>query len=107
MVRQVRFTVLYNFLELLLIVLISYGHAALKPHLLNDMRITLIPAFIEQIKYVPLPQIIYSDNQFEIAIENMVLQGDTLMPDIFEVKVMLIYNQAKHDSNINLIVNVG
>ncbi|KAI8645155.1 hypothetical protein BD408DRAFT_362091 [Parasitella parasitica] len=64
----------------------SNGHAAFKPHLLNDMRITLIPALIEQIKFVPLPQIIYSDKQFEIAIENMVLQGDTLMPDIFEVK---------------------
>ncbi|KAL9544020.1 hypothetical protein MBANPS3_007837 [Mucor bainieri] len=64
----------------------SNGHAAFKPHLLNDMRITLLPALIEQIKFVPLPQIIYSDKQFEIAIENMVLQGDTLMPDIFEVK---------------------
>ncbi|CAO0796486.1 unnamed protein product [Mucor circinelloides] len=64
----------------------SNGHAVFKPHLLNDMRITLLPALIEQIKYVPLPQIIYSDKQFEIAIENMVLQGDTLMPDILEVK---------------------
>ncbi|CEP14943.1 hypothetical protein [Parasitella parasitica] len=64
----------------------SNGHAAFKPQLLNDMRITLIPALIEQIKFVPLPQIIYSDKQVEIAIENMVLQGDTLMPDIFEVK---------------------
>lgn len=90
-----------------MIVLISNGHAAFKPHLLNDMRITFIPALIEQIKYVPLPQIVYSDKQFEIAIENMVLQGDTLMPDIFEVKVMLIYNLAKSDFDINLIVNVG
>lgn len=90
-----------------MIVLISNGHAAFKPHLLNDMRITFIPALIEQIKYVPLPQIVYSDKQFEIAIENMILQGDTLMPDIFEVKVMLIYNVAKRDCDINLIVNVG
>jgi hypothetical protein len=54
---------------------------------LNDIRITLIPALIEQVKYVPLPQIVYSDKQYEIAIENMILAGDTLMPDVFEVKV--------------------
>lgn len=50
------------------------------------MRITLLPAVIEQIKYVPLPQIVYSDKQYDIAIENMVLEGDTLMPDVFEIK---------------------
>ncbi|KAI7904602.1 uncharacterized protein BX663DRAFT_559607 [Cokeromyces recurvatus] len=64
----------------------SNGNAAFKPHLLNDIRITLLPALIEQIKYVPLPQIVYSDKQFEIAVENMVLEGDTLMPNIFEIK---------------------
>lgn len=63
------------------------GNAAFKPHLLNDIRITLIPALIEQVKYIPLPQITYSDKQYDIAIENMSLEGDTLMPDVFEVKV--------------------
>jgi hypothetical protein len=63
------------------------GNAAFKPQLLNDIRITLIPALIEQVKYVPLPQIIYNDKQYEIVIENMILEGDTLMPDVFEVKV--------------------
>jgi len=84
-------------------VICSNGHAVFKPHLLNDMRITLLPALIEQIKYVPLPQIIYSDKQFEIAIENMVLQGDTLMPDILEVKVLFNYLSASLDARIHLI----
>ncbi|KAK4517824.1 CCR4-NOT core subunit cdc39 [Mucor velutinosus] len=78
----------------------SNKHAAFKPHLLNDMRITLIPALIEQIKFVPLPQIIYSDKQFEIAVENMVLQGDTLMPDIFEVKAD-DYLRFSPNANVN------
>lgn len=70
------------------------------------MRITLLPALIEQIKYVPLPQIVYSDKQYEIAIENMVLEGDTLMPDIFEIKAddylrFSPYANNNDSSNIN------
>ncbi|KAI9468990.1 MAG: hypothetical protein EXX96DRAFT_492337 [Benjaminiella poitrasii] len=65
----------------------SNGNAAFKPHLLNDIRTTLIPAMIKLIKYVPLPQIVYSDKQYEIAVENMVLEGNSLMPDIFEIKM--------------------
>ncbi|KAI8048946.1 uncharacterized protein B0P05DRAFT_575954 [Gilbertella persicaria] len=64
----------------------GHGHTAFKPQLLNDIRITLIPALIEQVRYVALPQIVYSDRQYEIAIENMILAGDTLMPDIFEIR---------------------
>ncbi|CAO3614243.1 unnamed protein product [Mucor hiemalis] len=65
----------------------SNGNAVFKPQLLNDIRITLIPAIIEQIKYVPLPQVVYSDKKDEIAIENMLLSGDTLMPETCEVRV--------------------
>lgn len=65
----------------------SNGNAVFKPQLLNDIRITLIPAIIEQVKYVPLPLVNYSDKKYEIAIDNMVLSGDTLMPDTCEVRV--------------------
>ncbi|KAI8967022.1 hypothetical protein BDF20DRAFT_983364 [Mycotypha africana] len=64
----------------------SDGRATFKPQLLNDMRICLLPALFEQIKYIPLPKILYSDKQYDIVIENMVLQGDTLMPNIIEIK---------------------
>ncbi|GAN04302.1 hypothetical protein MAM1_0060c03762 [Mucor ambiguus] len=73
----------------------SSGHTAFKPHLLNDMRTTFVPASIEQIKYVPLSHIVYSDQQYKVAIEKIVLQDDTLMPDIFEVKANVNYTNSQ------------
>lgn len=63
------------------------GNPAFKPHLLNDIRMTLLPAFIDEIKYIPIPRIEYSDPQYDIAIENLVISGDTLLPNVFETKV--------------------
>ncbi|KAG0170457.1 hypothetical protein DFQ28_002079 [Apophysomyces sp. BC1034] len=63
------------------------GNVAFKPHLLNDMRLTLLPAMLEQIKLVPIPHIEYSDDQFDVAVENVILSGDTLMPSTVEVKM--------------------
>jgi hypothetical protein len=49
---------------------------------------TLLPALIEQIKYVPLPRLVIQENeQYEMVIDNMVIPGDTLMPEAIELKV--------------------
>lgn len=65
----------------------SEGNPAFKPQLLNDMRMTLLPAFIDEIKYIPIPRIDYSDPQFDIVIENLVISGESLLPNVFETKV--------------------
>lgn len=49
---------------------------------------TLLPALIEQIKYVPLPRLVIQENeQYEMVIDNMIMPGDTLMPEAIELKV--------------------
>ncbi|KAI7904249.1 uncharacterized protein BX663DRAFT_432187, partial [Cokeromyces recurvatus] len=63
------------------------GNPAFKPHLFNDMRMTLLPAFIDEIKYIPIPRIEYSDAQYDIAIENLILSGDSLLPNVFDTKL--------------------
>ncbi|KAI8647662.1 hypothetical protein BD408DRAFT_408295 [Parasitella parasitica] len=63
------------------------GNPAFKPHLLNDMRMTLLPAFIDEVKYIPIPRIEYSDPQFDIVIENLILSGDSLLPNVFDTKI--------------------
>lgn len=77
------------------------GIATLKPHLLDDFKMTLLPALIEQIKYVPLPPFtIRESKENTMVISNMVLSGDTLMPETIELKVKTgIYN------NNNLLTN--
>jgi hypothetical protein len=63
------------------------GNPAFKPHLLNDMRKTLLPAFMDEIRYIPVPRIEYSDKQFDVVVENLVISGDTLLPNVFDTKV--------------------
>ncbi|RCI03683.1 DNA ligase (ATP) [Rhizopus stolonifer] len=63
------------------------GNPAFKPHLLNDIKMTLLPAFMDEIRYIPLPRIEYSDKQYDIVVENLVISGDTLLPNVFDTKI--------------------
>ncbi|KAI9259878.1 hypothetical protein BY458DRAFT_478682 [Sporodiniella umbellata] len=63
------------------------GNPAFKPHLLNDIKMTLLPAFMDEIRFIPLPRIEYSDKQFDVVVENLVISGDTLLPNVFDTKV--------------------
>jgi len=60
------------------------GKAAFKPHLLKDISEVIIPAFFENIRYVPIPRIEYSDPMIDCVVENLVLEGDNLAPNVFE-----------------------
>lgn len=61
------------------------GKAVFKPHLVKDLTDVILPAIMEKIAYVPIPRIEYSDPQFDAIIENLVLESDNFMPNIFEI----------------------
>lgn len=61
------------------------GKATFKPHLLKDLSNVILPATFESIRYVPIPRIEYSDPMIDAVIENLIIESDNLMPNIFEV----------------------
>ncbi|RFU78055.1 hypothetical protein TARUN_4168 [Trichoderma arundinaceum] len=61
------------------------GKPAFKPHLVKDLTEVVIPAILENIAYVPIPRIEYSDPQVDAIIENLVLESDNFMPNVLEV----------------------
>ncbi|KAK5997557.1 putative C32A11.02c-like protein [Cladobotryum mycophilum] len=61
------------------------GKPAFKPHLIKDLTEVIIPAIMENVAYIPIPRIEYSDPQFDAIIENLVLESDNFMPNILEV----------------------
>ncbi|PFH58635.1 hypothetical protein XA68_13428 [Ophiocordyceps unilateralis] len=63
----------------------SQGKAAFKPHLLKDLGEVILPSLLQNINYIPIPRIEYVDPQFEVAIENLVLESDNFMPNVFEI----------------------
>ncbi|KAI1259109.1 hypothetical protein F5Y18DRAFT_318041 [Xylariaceae sp. FL1019] len=61
------------------------GKPTFKPHLLKDLSEIILPAAFENIAYVPIPRIEYSDPQIDAVIENLVLESDNFMPNVLEL----------------------
>lgn len=61
------------------------GKPTFKPHLIKDLTEVIIPATFENIAYIPVPRIEYSDHQIDAIVENLVLESDNFMPNALEV----------------------
>lgn len=60
------------------------GKPTFKPHLVKDLSEVIVPAIFENIRYVPIPRIEYSDPMMDAIVENLVIEGDNLTPNILE-----------------------
>lgn len=60
------------------------GKPTFKPHLIKDLTDVIIPGFFETVRYVPIPRIEYSDKMIDLVVENLVIEGDNLAPNMFE-----------------------
>ncbi|RVD86527.1 uncharacterized protein DFL_004798 [Arthrobotrys flagrans] len=73
------------------------GKAVFKKHLVTDVTTVIIPAFFETVRYVPVPRIEYTDKQFDVIVENLVIEGDNLMPNVFEFGNESYFRWARKD----------
>jgi hypothetical protein len=60
------------------------GKATFKPHLIKDLTEVIIPAFLINVQYVPIPRIEYSDPMVDVVVENLVVESDNLAPNVLE-----------------------
>lgn len=60
------------------------GKATFKPHLVKDLTEVILPAIFENVRYIPLPRIEYSDPMVDAVVENLVIEGDNLAPNSLE-----------------------
>jgi hypothetical protein len=61
------------------------GNATFKPHLLKDIIDVIGPSILENISYVPIPRVEYSDPQIDAVVENVVIESDNFMPNVAEI----------------------
>ena len=61
------------------------GKPTFKKHLIDDITKVILPELFESVRYVPLPRIEYSDPMIDAVVENLVLEGDNLMPNVLEI----------------------
>lgn len=62
------------------------GQATFKKHLLKDVTNVIIPGIFRRVNYVPLPRIEIIDPQFDAVIENLILDGANIIPNIIEIE---------------------
>lgn len=60
------------------------GQTVFKPHLVKDLTDVILPGIFENIRYVPIPRIEYSDPMVDAVVENLVIEGDNLAPNSLE-----------------------
>lgn len=61
------------------------GKPTFKKHLVKDITQVIIPDIFENVRYVPIPRIEYTDDRMDAVIENLVIESDNLMPNLFEI----------------------
>jgi hypothetical protein len=61
------------------------GKPTFKPHLIKDLTEVIVPAALENIAYIPVPRIEFSDHQIDAVIENLVLESDNFAPNVLEI----------------------
>ncbi|KAH9851443.1 hypothetical protein C2E23DRAFT_732995 [Lenzites betulinus] len=62
------------------------GNLKFKPELWADIRQQIIPGFIDQVGYVPIPRIEYTDEAMDLVIENLALSGKNLFPNLISME---------------------
>jgi len=53
---------------------------------LKDLTDVIIPAFFENVRYVPLPRIEYTDPMIDAIVENLIIESDNLFPNELEIQ---------------------
>lgn len=60
------------------------GSLKFKTDLWRDVRNIILPTLIEEVGYIPIPRIEYTDESLDLVVENLTLQGRNLLPNIVQ-----------------------
>jgi len=60
------------------------GNPTFKKHLLDDVTQIILPQIFDDIRYVPLPRIEFSDHQMDAVVENLVIESGNMLPNCVE-----------------------
>ncbi|KAI0743264.1 hypothetical protein BC629DRAFT_1599620 [Irpex lacteus] len=64
----------------------SEGSLKWKPELWLDIRKVILPAIIDQVGYIPIPRVEYTDDALDVVIENLALSGRNLLPNLVSIE---------------------
>ncbi|CDO71185.1 hypothetical protein BN946_scf184845.g55 [Trametes cinnabarina] len=90
----------------------SEGSLKFKPQLWLDVRKVILPSIIDQIGYVPIPRIEYTDDTLDLVIENLALSGRNLFPNVVSMEAhnyikFSPYNAIKDENHHEFVLTFG
>ncbi|OJT01692.1 hypothetical protein TRAPUB_7748 [Trametes pubescens] len=90
----------------------SEGSLKFKPDLWMDIRKVILPSIIDQVGYVPIPRIEYTDDMLDLVIENLALSGRNLFPNVVSMEAHNFvkfspYNAIKDENHHEFILTLG
>ncbi|CAG8506816.1 3192_t:CDS:2 [Paraglomus occultum] len=70
-----------------LLLLDRHGRIVFKPHIIIDFRTTFIPLILNNVNNIPIPRIEFTDNDFDVVVENLVLNSpSSFVPNLIELE---------------------
>ncbi|KAA1478008.1 hypothetical protein DENSPDRAFT_867808 [Dentipellis sp. KUC8613] len=88
------------------------GSLKFKPELWMDIRKVILPALVDQVGYIPIPRVEYTDDSLDLVVENLTLQGRNLFPNIISVEAhnyfkFSPYNAIKDENHHQFTLTFG
>ncbi|KAJ7084656.1 hypothetical protein B0H15DRAFT_888282 [Mycena belliarum] len=62
------------------------GNLQFKKTLWEDVRGVILPALVDKVGYIPIPRVEYTDDAFDVVVENLTLSGRHLFPNVVEIE---------------------
>ncbi|KAI9609829.1 hypothetical protein KEM48_002695 [Puccinia striiformis f. sp. tritici PST-130] len=75
----------------------SEGNLTLKAQLWEDITTVILPGLLKHIGYIPIPRIEYTDNQLDLVIENLTLEGQNLLPNSVELEMRNYFKLSAYE----------
>ncbi|RPD56928.1 hypothetical protein L226DRAFT_573722 [Lentinus tigrinus ALCF2SS1-7] len=90
----------------------SEGSLKFKPDLWMDIRKVILPSIIDQVGYMPIPRVEYTDDQLDLVIENLALSGRNLFPNVVSMEAHNFikfspYNAIKDENHHEFTLTLG
>ncbi|KAI0634782.1 hypothetical protein C8Q77DRAFT_1053762 [Trametes polyzona] len=90
----------------------SEGSLKFKPQLWMDIRKVILPSIIDQVGYIPIPRIEYTDDTLDLIIENLALSGRNLFPNVVSMEAhnyikFSPYNAIKDENHHEFVLTFG
>jgi len=85
----------------------SSGNLTIKRDIWRDFRRKIMPALIDRVGYVPIPRVEYTDDTWDLVIENLILQGKNMLPGVVDIDAHNYFKFSPYTATVGTAAEKG